>query len=710
MHLTKFVCVAFFFLINFELIFSQENQSAVSIKVSGDGTSIDAARQSALKSAIEQTFGAFVSTKTEVLNDNLLLDEITSVSNGNVISYKTLNESHLPDDRWAVTLEAVVSLNQLTSIVQSKGLSFEFNGNVFALNIKQQLLNEQGEANAIYQMVGLLHEQMQTAFDYEIKSSNPKQVDAESKFWAIPLTVSARANKNMEFCANYCINTLASLTLSKQDMETYLSLNKPVYLLCIEGNGTENIYYLRNENSAKALHTLMSNWGYYNKNFTIIEGTRQLVKIFKENPIHKFSEKYYLGNKIDIYRLPKPIKQVGHIIFPSFNSETYSYLSHDTLSLTQVSQVKGYSAKGLGVLSPFKEGGFVFKGFEGGFRIGLGLSQNIVDNLLNDWPAAKAGIKLGDKVVSVNGKNLIGLSDLVSETQKGASIKLEIERNGIMIKYTIQPTYVPSVNGFSIALYDITHKVNGSQNDQEKISRNEAEKKCNELILGGYNDWRLPTGNELEIMYDKLIMECVGNFETDDFYNRASYEAISSNSFIYNGGYANTELSHFNGSDENYFFVRAVRSIKREKNSKQNLSTEKSNITSTTNAIDSSIFGGVEKRKNQTDANSDEKVFEFVEVTPEFPGGEVKLMKFISSNIRYPEMERDNDIQGIVQVKFIVNTDGSVSDIVVVKSVSPGLDNEAIRIAKMLPKFSPAIQTGKAVRAYYKIPVVFKLQ
>jgi TonB family protein len=95
---------------------------------------------------------------------------------------------------------------------------------------------------------------------------------------------------------------------------------------------------------------------------------------------------------------------------------------------------------------------------------------------------------------------------------------------------------------------------------------------------------------------------------------------------------------------------------------------------------------------------------------PEFPGGELKLMNFLSSNIRYPEMERDNDIQGTVQVKFIVNTDGSVSDIVVVKSVSPALDNEAIRLVKMLPKFSPGKQSGKTVRVYQTIPVVFKLQ
>jgi TonB family protein len=128
------------------------------------------------------------------------------------------------------------------------------------------------------------------------------------------------------------------------------------------------------------------------------------------------------------------------------------------------------------------------------------------------------------------------------------------------------------------------------------------------------------------------------------------------------------------------------------------------------NSLDSISLNSNRQEKNGTGAASDEKVFVFVEVMPEFPGGELKLMNFLSSNIRYPEMERDNDIQGTVQVKFIVNTDGSVSDIVVVKSVSPALDNEAIRLVKMLPKFSPGKQSGKTVRVYQTIPVVFKLQ
>ena len=104
------------------------------------------------------------------------------------------------------------------------------------------------------------------------------------------------------------------------------------------------------------------------------------------------------------------------------------------------------------------------------------------------------------------------------------------------------------------------------------------------------------------------------------------------------------------------------------------------------------------------------KIFTFVEQNPEFPGGDGELIKFLQKNIQYPQMERDNDIQGKVLLRFVVMEDGSVQDVNVVRSVSPGLDKEAVRVVRMLPKFKPGKQQGKAVRVYFNLPVVFTLQ
>ena len=104
------------------------------------------------------------------------------------------------------------------------------------------------------------------------------------------------------------------------------------------------------------------------------------------------------------------------------------------------------------------------------------------------------------------------------------------------------------------------------------------------------------------------------------------------------------------------------------------------------------------------------KIFTFVEQNPQFPGGDGELMKFLQKNIQYPQMERDNDIQGKVLLRFVVMEDGSVSDVQVIRAVSPGLDKEAVRVVKMLPKFAPGKQQGKPVRVYFNLPVVFRLQ
>ncbi len=102
-------------------------------------------------------------------------------------------------------------------------------------------------------------------------------------------------------------------------------------------------------------------------------------------------------------------------------------------------------------------------------------------------------------------------------------------------------------------------------------------------------------------------------------------------------------------------------------------------------------------------------VFTIVELMPEYAGGETALFKFIQDNVQYPAYERDNDIQGRVIVGFVVYEDGSIHDVVVKRGVSEGLNNEAVRVIKMMPNFKPGKQQGKAVRVAYVLPIVFKL-
>ena len=107
----------------------------------------------------------------------------------------------------------------------------------------------------------------------------------------------------------------------------------------------------------------------------------------------------------------------------------------------------------------------------------------------------------------------------------------------------------------------------------------------------------------------------------------------------------------------------------------------------------------------------EEVVFVVVESMPEFPGGQQALFKYLGDNVKYPVIAQENGIQGRVICQFVVNKDGSIVDIEVVRSGGdPSLDKEAIRVIKSMPKWKPGKQRGKPVRVKFTLPVNFKLQ
>lgn len=106
----------------------------------------------------------------------------------------------------------------------------------------------------------------------------------------------------------------------------------------------------------------------------------------------------------------------------------------------------------------------------------------------------------------------------------------------------------------------------------------------------------------------------------------------------------------------------------------------------------------------------EEKVFDVVEQMPQFPGGDAALFEYLSTHIKYPTIAEENGVQGRVIVTFVVERDGSISDVKVVKSVDPSLDKEASRVVAGMPKWIPGKQNGSAVRVKYTVPVTFRLQ
>ena len=103
------------------------------------------------------------------------------------------------------------------------------------------------------------------------------------------------------------------------------------------------------------------------------------------------------------------------------------------------------------------------------------------------------------------------------------------------------------------------------------------------------------------------------------------------------------------------------------------------------------------------------EIFMVVEDAPSFPGGDEARIRFLQQNIKYPQMARESSIQGTVYVTFVVERDGSVTDVRVLRGIGGGCDEEAIRVIKAMPKWNPGKQRGKPVRVQFNMPIKFTL-
>jgi len=106
----------------------------------------------------------------------------------------------------------------------------------------------------------------------------------------------------------------------------------------------------------------------------------------------------------------------------------------------------------------------------------------------------------------------------------------------------------------------------------------------------------------------------------------------------------------------------------------------------------------------------EEEPFAYVEQMPEFPDGQAALMQFLRDNIKYPAIARENGIAGQVVVRFVVTKDGTVTNAQIVKGLGGGLNDEALRVVKKMPKWKPGKHNGRAVPVTFNLPIKFQLQ
>ena len=109
-------------------------------------------------------------------------------------------------------------------------------------------------------------------------------------------------------------------------------------------------------------------------------------------------------------------------------------------------------------------------------------------------------------------------------------------------------------------------------------------------------------------------------------------------------------------------------------------------------------------------AQKNQKVFDIVEQMPEYPGGQAALFEYLSKNIKYPADAEKKKVEGKVFVTFVVDTDGKITDVSLMRKVFPSLDAEAVRVISAMPNWIPGKQKGQVVRVKYTVPIMFRLK
>jgi TonB family protein len=121
----------------------------------------------------------------------------------------------------------------------------------------------------------------------------------------------------------------------------------------------------------------------------------------------------------------------------------------------------------------------------------------------------------------------------------------------------------------------------------------------------------------------------------------------------------------------------------------------------------------VSAKKNNTTVEKttqEEDIFTVVEKMPSYPGGDEARIKFLKDNMKYPQEARQKGISGRVFVSFVVEKDGSVTNVKVLRGIGGGCDEEAIRVVSLMPAWNPGLQEGKPVRVQFNLPIVFSLE
>lgn len=192
----------------------------VTLVASGKASDSEKAITIALRSAIEQAYGTFVSANTTILNDELVKDEIVTISNGNIKSYEVLSDVKCEDGQDMVTVKATVCISKLVSYAKSKGASAEFAGATFAQSMKIKELYKQNEAKALENLLTQVKFMLPYCYDLGLSDiGEPEESRNSPNCYELAMNVDFKPNANTKVLCDLFLNTLKSLSLEESSRD-----------------------------------------------------------------------------------------------------------------------------------------------------------------------------------------------------------------------------------------------------------------------------------------------------------------------------------------------------------------------------------------------------------------------------------------------------------------------------------------------------------
>ena len=267
---------------------NSKNQLAngdVQLTVFADGKNKAEAIQAALRSAIEQAFGVFVSSHTEILNDSLVKDEVATIASGNIKSFECLSENYI-DDKCLVNVRAIVSTNNLINYTKSKGGSAELAGSIFAMEMKLQELNRQNEIKAIDHLIFQLAEIAPSLFNFNLILDNPKK---NGDKYECSLTIICTINENAKVMYDLLISTLSALSMNYDEYINYCNSGMGGYEVKVSDFLNPSLISYLRVNHGNALRTLDAWLRFCSRNFKLIDNFGEYENEFvpPHSPLHR---------------------------------------------------------------------------------------------------------------------------------------------------------------------------------------------------------------------------------------------------------------------------------------------------------------------------------------------------------------------------------------------------------------------------------------